>query len=98
MRGKFEYPQCLLDACILEEDRQALITGIRKTSESILVKCKVCGREYYVRIHDIYRKKISADSLIKPLICRSCSHKMKPSGIVKKQMDLKKEKDNGRRD
>lgn len=98
MRGKFEYPRCLLDVCVLEEDRQALLTGSRKTKDCILVQCTECGFEYPVRIHDIYRKKISPDSLLKPLVCSSCVHKKKPSGIVKIQMELKKGEKNGRGD
>ena len=98
MRGKFEYPQCLLDVCVLEDDRQALRTGVKKTADTILVQCEECGFEYSVRIHDVYRRKVSPESLLKPLVCSSCVHKKNPSGIVKKQMELKKEKNNGRRD
>ena len=98
MRGKFEYPQCLLDVCVLEKDRLALKTGAKKTADTILVQCEVCGREYYVRIHDIYRRKVLPESLLKTPVCSSCVHKSNPSGIVKKQMELKKEKANGTRD
>ena len=96
MRGKFEYPQCLIDVCVRDEDKHALRTGAKKTADTILVQCIECGFEYYVSIHDVYRRKISPEELLKPIICSSCVHKKNPSGIVKKQMELKREKNNGR--
>lgn len=98
MRGKFVYPESLLNVCVKEEDRQQLIQGIKKTGDIISVKCIQCNREYAVRIHDIYRKKINKNDLLKPLLCRSCVHKNNPSGIVKKLKEGKEGDYNGRRD
>ena len=92
---RLEYPKFLLDLCVLEEDRQSLISGVKKTGDTILVNCEECGFEYYIRIHDIYRHKVNPNGLLKPIICSHCVHKNNPSGIVKKQMELKGDK-NGR--
>lgn len=77
--GRIKYPACLLDACALDSDREGLSSGDKKTTDTITVSCAECGTLYPVKIQDIYRRKISSETLIKPLLCKSCGRKRKSS-------------------